>query len=96
MGKRNNDIGCGTFLVAVIVVLFCWLIGPAICYFDGWLLGNVCQSLFGTTLVNGMNTVFNTTFTVDQLPTIFGTIAMVGGFFKSGTIASKAISKWEK
>lgn len=90
----ESKIGCGTWLFILIVSLFFWLISPALNYFGGWLVGNVTAAWFGDTLINGVNTLFNTdVFTVDKMPTYFGALAMIGGFFK-GSGASTTVNKW--
>ena len=93
-GFETEKFGCGTWLFLIIVAILAWLIGPAICYFEGWLVGNVCGAWFGDTLVNGANTLFNTNvFSVDKIPTYFGALSMIGGFFKGSTTVSKVASK---
>lgn len=90
----NEKVGCGTLLFTLIVSIFLWLIGPALSYFGGWLVGNVTGAWFGDTLINGVNTLFNTdVFTVDKMPTYFGALAMIGSFFK-GSSASTTVNKW--
>lgn len=90
----NKEVGCGTLLFMLIVSIFFWLIGPALSYFGGWLVGNVTGAWFGDTLINGANTLFNTdVFTVDKMPTYFGALAMIGSFFK-GSSASATANKW--
>ena len=90
--KNDNIIetiaGClGVILGLVLALIF----GPALCYLGGWITGHILGWLIGDTVVNGLNYLFNTTrFTVDMLPTICGTLGVIGSFFKStSTVKTK-------
>jgi hypothetical protein len=84
--KDNIVGGC---LGAVIVAVFGIIFGPALCYFFGWITGNLLSWVIGDMVVNGMNYLFNTDrFTVDMLPTICGTLGVIGSFFKNATTTS--------
>ena len=73
--------GCLTWIITLILLV---ILGPVLNYFFGWLTGVILQWLIGDTVVNGMNYLFNTTrFTTDMLPTICGTLGVIGSFFKS-------------
>lgn len=83
----NNNAGCFTAVILLIVVL---IFGPVFSYFCGWITGLLLQMWIGDTVINGMNYLFNTTrFTVDMLPTICGTLGVVGSFFKRNYTSSK-------
>lgn len=86
----NTDIGCGGLLLALVIALVVVLIGPALAYFGGWITGSVCQHFFGDVMVNGINTVFGTQFAVENLPTMFGTLGMIGSFFHKTSATTKA------
>ena len=78
--------GCLTWIITLILLV---ILGPVLNYFFGWLTGVILQWLIGDTVVNGMNYLFNTTrFTTDMLPTICGTLGVIGSFFKSTTSSS--------
>lgn len=82
----NDTAGCFAWLVTLILLL---IFGPVLYYFFGWLTGLLLQMWIGDTVINGMNYLFNTNrFTVDMLPTICGTLGVIGSFFK-GTSSSK-------
>ena len=82
----KETAGCLTWLVTLILGL---IICPVLSYFCGWLIGVILQWLIGDTVVNGMNYLFNTTrFTTDMLPTICGTLGVIGSFFKSTSNSS--------
>jgi hypothetical protein len=87
--KNNNTIGgcLGAILLFIVVIIF----GPALSYFFGWITGHLLSWVCGDTVINGLNYLFNTTrFTVDMLPTICGTLGVIGSFFKStSTVSSK-------
>ena len=73
--------GCAGALVGAIVVL---ILAPALCYFGGWITGHLLSWIIGDTVIYGLNYLFNTNrFTVDMLPTICGTLGVIGSFFKS-------------
>ena len=76
----NKFLGCfGTTVITII----CIILSPAAYYFFGWVTGHLIKLVFGDTLINGMNYLFNTTrFTSDMLPTICGTLGVIGSFFK--------------
>lgn len=77
----KETAGCFGWLITLILLL---IISPVLNYFCGWLTGVILQWLIGDTVVNGMNYLFNTTrFTTDMLPTICGTLSVIGSFFKS-------------
>lgn len=77
---KNNE-GCFVWLMTfVLLLIFC----PILYYFGGWLTGTILQWWIGDTVISGMNYLFNTSrFTVDMLPTICGTLGVIGSFFKS-------------
>lgn len=88
----KETAGCLTWLITLILLL---MIGPALSYFCGWVTGIILQWLIGDTVVNGMNYLFNTTrFTTDMLPTICGTLGVIGSFFKSTVSSSSSKKKW--
>ena len=77
----KETAGCLTWIITLILLV---ILGPVLNYFFGWLIGVILQWLIGDTVVNGMNYLFNTTrFTTDMLPTICGTLGVIGSFFKS-------------
>lgn len=83
---KNNDMGeaIGGCLGAVLVLIVAVILCPVLYYFGGWITGHILSWLIGDTVVNGMNYLFNTDrFTVDMLPTICGTLGVIGSFFKS-------------
>lgn len=83
---KNNTVGCFSAVIVTVILL---IISPALNYFFGWLTGVILQWLIGDTVINGMNYLFNTTrFTVDMLPTICGTLGVIGSFFKSSMSTS--------
>ncbi len=82
----KKTAGCFGWLITLILLL---IISPVLNYFCGWLTGVILQWLIGDTVVNGMNYLFNTTrFTTDMLPTICGTLGVIGSFFKSTSSSS--------
>ena len=73
----------------VIVIVLALILGPVLYYFGGWITGHILKWFIGDTVVSGMNYLFNTTrFTADMLPTICGTLGVIGSFFKSTTSSS--------
>ena len=57
---------------------------PRSILFWRWITGHILKWFIGDTVVSGMNYLFNTTrFTADMLPTICGTLGVIGSFFKS-------------
>ena len=83
----KDTIGCFGWLIVIVLLL---IFGPVFSYFCGWITGILLQMWIGDTVINGMNYLFNTTrFTVDMLPTICGTLGVVGSFFKSTHTRSK-------
>lgn len=82
----KETMGC---FACIIILVLLVILGPVLSYFCGWLTGVILQWLIGDTVVNGMNYLFNTTrFTTDMLPTICGTLGVIGSFFKSTTSSS--------
>ena len=82
----KNDIGetIGFCLGAILALVLLIIFGPVLYYFGGWITGHILSWFIGDTVVNGMNHLFNTDrFTVDMLPTICGTLGVIGSFFKS-------------
>lgn len=83
---KNDTIGCFS---AVIIAAILLVISPALSYFCGWLTGVILQWLIGDTVIYGMNYLFNTTrFTTDMLPTICGTLGVIGSFFRGSVSTS--------
>lgn len=84
---KKDTMGCSGWLVLIILIV---IFEPILHYFCGWITGIVLQMWIGDTVVNGMNYLFNTNrFTVDMLPTICGTLGVVGSFFKRNYTSSK-------
>lgn len=82
----KETTGCLTWIITLILLV---IFGPVLNYFLGWLTGVILQWLIGDTVVNGMNYLFNTTrFTTDMLPTICGTLGVIGSFFNSTASSS--------
>lgn len=88
---KNDNIGAaiGGCLGAVLVLIIALIFGPVLYYFGGWITGHILSWFIGDTVINGMNYLFNTDrFTVDMLPTICGTLGVIGSFFKSTSTSS--------
>ena len=82
----KETAGCFGWLITLALLV---IVGPVLYYFFGWLTGVVLEWLIGDTVINGMNYLFNTTrFTTDMLPTICGTLGVIGSFFKSTASSS--------
>lgn len=82
----KDTMGCFSWLIVLVLVL---IFGPCLSYFCGWLTGILLQWWIGDTVINGMNYLFNTNrFTVDMLPTICGTLGVIGSFFRSTSTSS--------
>ena len=82
----KETASCLTWIITLVLLV---ILGPVLNYFFGWLTGVILQWLIGDTVINGMNYLFNTTrFTTDMLPTICGTLGVIGSFFKSTTSSS--------
>lgn len=83
---KKTIAGCLTSLLALIVV---FIICPLLNYFFGWVTGHVLKLFIGNIVINGMNYLFNTTrFTTDMLPTICGTLGVIGSFFRSSKMST--------
>ena len=77
----KDNAGCFVWLMTFVLLL---IFSPVLSYFCGWITGLLLQMWIGDTVINGMNYLFNTNrFTVDMLPTICGTLGVVGSFFRS-------------
>ena len=88
----KSNSGCFTWGIVVILLL---IFGPVFSYFCGWLTGVLLRWWIGDTVVGGMNYLFNTDrFTADMLPTICGTLGVIGSFFKSSSTVKSNNSKW--
>lgn len=83
---KKEDSGCFAWLVVIVLIL---IFGPVFYYFCGWLTGLLLQMWIGDIVIDGMNYLFDTNrFTVDMLPTICGTLGVIGSFFKSSSSSS--------
>ena len=83
----KETAGCFGWLIILALLV---IVEPVLYYFFGWLTGVILQWLIGDTVINGMNYLFNTArFTTDMLPTICGTLGVIGSFFKS-TVSSSS------
>lgn len=77
----KETMGCFAWVIVIVLAL---ILGPVLYYFGGWITGHILKWFIGDTVVSGMNYLFNTTrFTADMLPTICGTLGVIGSFFKS-------------
>lgn len=66
------------------MLLIFGIVYPVLYYFCGWVTGHILSWFIGDIIVGGMNYLFNTDrFTVDMLPTICGTLGVIGSFFKN-------------
>ena len=73
-----------TVLEAIVMIFMAVLIFPFIsfwlCYFGGWM----ASITIGNTLIDGLNTLFQTTwFTKDMIPLCAGTLGWIGSHFKT-------------
>lgn len=83
---KKTIAGCLASLLALIVV---FIICPLLSYFCGWVTGHILKFFIGNIVINGMNYLFNTTrFTTDMLPTICGTLGVIGSFFRSSKMST--------
>lgn len=83
---KKETAGCLAFVLAFIVAI---IICPVLYYFFGWVTGHILKFFIGDIVINGMNYLFNTTrFTTDMLPTMCGTLGVIGSFFKSSMSTS--------
>lgn len=83
---KKTIAGCLASLLALIVV---FIICPLLSYFFGWVTGHILKFFIGNIVINGMNYLFNTTrFTTDMLPTICGTLGVIGSFFRSSKMST--------
>lgn len=70
----------GIIAFLALVLIF----GPAICFLFGWIGGWFAKITIGNILCKGLNTLFGVTFfNPSKIPLIAGTLAWIGGFFKS-------------
>ena len=82
----KETMGCFAWVIVIVLVL---ILGPVLYYFGGWITGHILKWFIGDTVASGMNYLFNTTrFTADMLPTICGTLGVIGSFFKSVSSSS--------
>ena len=82
----KETMGCFAWVIVIVMVL---ILGPVLYYFGGWITGHILKWFIGDTVVSGMNYLFNTTrFTADMLPTVCGTLGVIGSFFKSVSSSS--------
>lgn len=80
----KSNSGC---LWAILAVLVSVLISPIVCFLCGWVTGIILSWFIGDTVVSGLNLILGTArFTVDELPIICGTLAVIGSFFHSTSI----------
>ena len=85
---KKETMGCATALFTLIAVV---IISPIFYYFGGWITGCILKWLIGDTVINGMNYLFNTTrFTTNMLPTICGTLGVIGSFFRGRSGSSSS------
>lgn len=83
---KKKTAGCLASVFAFIVAI---IICPVLYYFFGWVTGHILKFFIGDIVINGMNYLFNTTrFTTDMLPTMCGTLGVIGSFFKSSMSTS--------
>lgn len=83
---KKTIAGCLESLLALIVI---FIICPLLSYFFGWVTGHILKFFIGNIVINGMNYLFNTTrFTTDMLPTICGTLGVIGSFFRSSKMST--------
>ena len=83
---KKGTAGC---LASVLVLIVSIIICPVLYYFFGWVTGHILKFFIGDIVINGMNYLFNTTrFTTDMLPTMCGTLGVIGSFFKSSMSTS--------
>lgn len=79
-----------TLLGGITAIAGCVIIMPFItfwlAYFGGW----ICSLVIGNVLIEGLNTLFNTTyFTKDMIPICAATLGWIGGYFKSTNVKTK-------
>lgn len=81
--KENKDI-VGVIAGIIGVVFGLMLIAPILMFGFGYLGGMILSKFVGDSVVNGLNLMFNTSrFTVNDIPLLSATLAMIGSYFKS-------------
>lgn len=60
---------------------------PLICFVGGLISGYFIKWTFAGTVISGLSLI-GLNITADQLPLLFGTIALIGGFFKTAINAN--------
>lgn len=77
----------GLFGLFVVLVILC-IFQPLICFVSGLITGYFIKWTFAGAIISGLSLI-GLNITPDQLPLLFGTIALIGGFFKSVTTNTK-------
>ncbi len=67
-------------MVLILIAIVTLLIGPILNFFIGWVSGWLVQNIFGTWITN-LLTYFNVNLPIEQLPFLFGFVAMMATFF---------------
>ena len=81
----NKSMAAGCFAVVILMIIM-----PIIIFVSGWFGGWILMKAFGNVVTDGLNTLFGTDrFTPDVIPIVFGTLATIGGYFKTSVTNSK-------
>jgi len=81
---NKNDSFATEFMGGCLAAIILVFLGPLLYFAGGYLTGLILKWIIGSTVVNGLNILFNTTrFTVDSIPIVCGALGVVGSFFKN-------------
>lgn len=86
----NDDIFAGfgcleIIIVTIAMIIFSPFIDFILCYFTGWLI----KITFGNAICSGL-LLLGINVSLNQLPLLFGTLGVIGSFFKSTSITRKS------
>lgn len=69
-------------LILIFSIVTLLILLPFLCFVGGWIDGWLIQKIFGETIVKGLSLI-GIHVIPEQLPLLFGTIAVIASFFQN-------------
>lgn len=75
-------------VILVIFTIFLTIFQPFLCFLGGWIAGWLIKITIGEAILSGLS-LLHFSMPSSKLPLFFGTIAVIGSFFRSTHITRK-------
>lgn len=81
------------FLI-ILGIIILTILSPFLCFLEGWIIGLLIKATIGSIFITGLKLI-GLNITLDTIPLLCGTLAIIGSFFKTGLSSSSFKMKKE-